>query len=162
MAVASTGLGLNLGGDISVKRFTFSYGNCVDAGANLTATLPLFTLKDESLVIGVRTKLRTVFAGTAVTAVSFTMGNPTTTTPVVAANLVKWGAAFDCMQAITATGPSVRITGPTLLTTTGRGYDEVVNLYVTAVGGNLNAMTAGVVTIDFYILNQTSPTTAGQ
>lgn len=161
--VTGSGLALNLGGDIAVKRFSIGYGNCTAAAA--TQTIALFTLPAESLVLGVRVKLRTVFAGTGITALTFTLGVPINTgfTPNLAANLVKYGAAFDLMQAITPTGPSTRITGPTLLSGPSTGT-ELVNAYLTATGANLgpSIMTAGMATIDFYLLVQTTPTTAGQ
>ena len=139
----TSGLALNLGGDIAVKRFTLTNNDCTAVAT--TQTIALFTLGKESIVTGVRIKGRTAFAGTAITAVTASVGS----TSLGAAGLA---AAFDILQAVAA--------GTFQLSQCfkqGPDAAEAVNVYLTSVGGNLSAMTAGKVDIDVYVLSQTTP-----
>ncbi len=144
----TTGLGYNLGGTVSVKRFTIGSADCTAAAT--TQTIALFTLPVESVVIGVRIKGRTAFAGTAISAVTVSVGSASLGATGLA-------GAFDIFQAVVAGTfqmSSVFKQGPDAA--------EALNAYMTAVGGNLSAMTAGKVTIDIFYFNQTTPVTAGQ
>lgn len=147
MAVAQTGLALNLGGDIAVRRFTIGFADCTAAAT--TQTKALFTLGRESIVIGCRIKGRTAFAGTAITGVTVSVGSTSLGVTGIA-------SAFNIFQAVAAGTFQL-----SQLFKQGPDADEVINAYLTSVGGNLSAMTAGSVTIDVYYLNQTTPATAG-
>lgn len=142
MAVTVTGLALGFGGSLELNRYVVNYAD--PTAAALTKTLPLFTLKKGSIVLGVRIKHSTAFAGTSITAVTVSVGS----SGLGATGLAN---AFDIFQAVAA--------GTRQLTQTFKDTDadEVINAYFTSVGANLSALSAGSVAIDVLVANVTTP-----
>lgn len=140
-------LAFNLGGSISCKRCIIDYLDSDVAGAAATTlTKKLFNLPKGSVVIGVRIKHSTAFAGTNITAMTVSVGSATN------GNTAYSGPAFDIFQAV---GDGQRQLNGDFID--GPNADEVINAYFTATGGNLNALTAGSVSIDVFYLNCTEP-----
>ena len=137
-----TGLALGFGGSLECNRYSIPYTD--PTAAALTKTWPLFTLKKGSIILGVRIKHSTKFAGTAVTAVTVSVGSSGLGTTGLA-------NAFDVFQAVAA---GARELSQTFKDTDA---DEVINAYFTSVGGNLSALTAGSVEIDVLVANVTTP-----
>src|SRR5688572_5857892 len=93
MAVLAAGQALGLGNGLACKRFTI--GEAELTAAATSQTIALFTLPKGSIILGVRIKHRTAFAGASVTAVTVSVG----TTTLGAAGLA---SAFDILQAVAA------------------------------------------------------------
>src|SRR5437667_822717 len=119
----TAGLASNLGGAVVIKRFTLTNADCTAAAT--TQTIALFTLPVEAVIIGYRIKGRTAFAGTAITALTVSIGSTSLGATGVA-------SAFDIFQAVAAGTFQMGA-----LFKQGPDAAEAINAYLTSTGGNL-------------------------
>lgn len=170
MAVA--GLAMNLGGDVTCRRFTVTAADLVASGAALTAAggtittvvaHTLMTLKAESVLLGGRLRGRTVFAGTGITDADVTVGwGAFTTGTVVPATGDDIFSTQDVDTALISipngAAASAATGGPMWITFDA---DTVIKLFITTAGANVSLLTSGELTVDLFFYNQTTPVTAG-
>lgn len=130
---------LNNGNGIKWLRFVLAYNDPLVAVAAASATITLFTLPANAIVLATRTKHSVAFAGTSITDMSFVVGISGTTN--------MFATDLDVDAAVAAT-TLVQLGIPTAAVTAA-AIDVIATIGST--GANLSALTAGSVTVDMLI-----------
>jgi len=132
-------LGIAMGSGPQFTRWTIPYTDLTAAA--LVQSVNLFTLNQGGIILGVRIKHTTAFAGTAWSATTVSVG--------WASDYTAFASAFDIFQAVADT--TLQNTSEFKCVTNAAAGTAVVARF-TSVGGNLSAGTAGAVNIDVLYL----------
>ena len=153
------GLAANLGGNVQVWSYQFTYNDLV-ATAGLTKTLDLYdtlsgppyntttaqTFPQGSIVLYIRVKASTAFAGASVTSLKVRVGKSGGASNFFTNDYELTTAVADGNLQETFNTPMGQLSAVTPQVT------------FTAVGANMTALTAGVVNIDVCLVPITTPT----
>ena len=154
------GLATNLGGNLQFWSFQFLYSD-LTSQSGASATLDLYdiltgppyntstamTFPKGSVILYIRVKASVAFAGTAITSLKIRMGKSGGTTNFFTPDFELTTTVADGTLQETFATPMGQLSATTPQVT------------FTAVGGNLSALTAGVVNIDVLLAPVTTPTT---
>jgi hypothetical protein len=140
----TTRLACDLGSGLELLRFTLTYDDLTAAAT--TQTIALFTLLKNSIVLGCRIKHSAAFTGTAITAMTVSVGS----TSLGATGLS--GAAFDIYQT-----PAVGTRQLANCFDDGPYADEAINAYFTSTGANVTVADTGSVDIDVLVAQVSTP-----
>ncbi len=152
-----TDIAVGMAGNVSYVKFTIGYTD-LNATAALTLALslqaqppnatPVFQIPQGGVMLGAMVHHTVAFAGTAITAVSVSLG-------VLGGSATFFTPAFDILQAV-----ANNTLQQTSMFKSGTVAAATVQANFTAVGANLTALTAGSVDIFILYLNVTTPTAA--
>ena len=155
------GLATNLGGNLQFWSFQFTWNDFAAYTANLAHTFNLYdiltgppyntstawTIPQGSVVLYIRVKASTAWAGTSITSVKVRVGKSGAATNFFTGDYELTTTVADGTLQETFALPLGQLSAATPTIT------------FTAVGGYLSAMTAGVVNIDMLLVPVTTPTT---
>jgi hypothetical protein len=130
--MTSRNLALDFGAGLRCIEFTITYKDLTAAATS--QAIPLFTLPSRGKIMGVNVKTNTAFAGTGWTAATVSIGKSGAAT------------AFTSAYDLTATVSNTNIQETSLFKSTTEADVGVIATFTTT-GGNVNAGTAGSVTI---------------
>jgi hypothetical protein len=131
-----------MGSGAQFRRFTVTHADLTASAT--TQNVTLFTLPKGSVVCGVRIKHSTAFAGGTLSAMTVSVGTSGDTTA--------YAGAFDVFQTVADT--TFQVTDQ--FNAASYAAHSIVAAF-TATGDNVVNATAGVVDIDIYYLNVTTP-----
>jgi len=146
--MTTSNLQMQFGQVMAFRSYQLTNADCTAAAT--TQTITLDTFNQGSVILYARIKHSVAFAGTAITAVTLSLGKSggSTTFFLSAFNVFQTPADGTLEEAVI---------------TTGMGQLSACKLTATftSVGGNLSAMTAGTVNIDVLVVPVSTPTYVG-